>query len=82
MSIHEGIHEMYRLVKFHTYDTSERELLLETAHGNEEIHFGVWKDDIHNPGSFIALTPEEALEVGENLVARALALLTPEQDCE
>lgn len=78
------VHKLYRVAKFHEYDRDvERELILETAMGDgtkEEIHLGVWKDDSENIGTFIALTPEEALEVGENLIARATALLNGEDN--
>lgn len=72
-----NVHNLFRVAKRHSYDHDvERELIVETATGDpKEIHMGVWKDDGDNIGTFIALTPEEALEVGENLIARAQALL-------
>lgn len=72
-----SVHDIYRVVKVHDYDRdNERELMVETAHGDpKEIHIGAWSSGADGGGTFAALTPEEALAFGENVVARALALL-------
>lgn len=71
------IHELYRVTATTPYAECERELLVETAHSEpKEIHIGVWPvDGSFDGGMYVPLTPEQALELGENIVRRALAAM-------
>ncbi len=73
MSNTNPVHNLLRYVGTPEHSDEERELLVETDHSTPEVHIGVWFT--HGEGTYLNLTPEQALELGENLVARATALL-------
>lgn len=69
------VHDMYRIVGKPEHSECERELLVETAHtAPPEIHVGLWNNG-STSGGYLNLTPGQALELGENIVARARALM-------
>lgn len=71
------IHKLYQVKSWPSHSSYEREMIVETAHSEpKEIHIGCWplgEPDVE--GTYVALTPEQALELGENIVRRALAAM-------